>query len=41
MMKIQKSVKRWFQNGYRMSQGVKPKKNIKFKRFLKKINPFK
>ena len=40
-MKIQKSIKRWFLNGYRMSEGVKLKKNIKFKKFLKKLNPFK
>lgn len=41
MMKIQKAVKRYFQNGYRMAAGAKRKKNIKFKKFLKKLNPFK
>tara|TARA_E500000318_G_scaffold71052_1_gene65837 strand:- start:216 stop:338 length:123 start_codon:yes stop_codon:yes gene_type:complete len=40
-MKIQKAIRRWFQNGYRMSQGAKRKKNIKLKKFLKKLNPFK
>jgi hypothetical protein len=41
MMKIQKAVKRYFQNGYRMAAGQKRKKNIKLKKFLKKLNPFK
>ena len=41
MIKIKKSVKRYFENGYRMAAGQKRKKNMKFKKFLKKINPFK
>ena len=40
-MKMHKSIKRWFLNGYRMSAGHKRKKNMKFKKFLKKLNPFK
>ena len=41
MIKIKKSVKRYFENGYRMAAGHKRKRNMKFKKFLKKINPFK
>ena len=41
MIKIKKSVKRYFENGYRMAAGRKRKKNIKLKKFLNKLNPFK
>ena len=40
-MRIYKAIRRWFQNGYRMSAGHKKKKNMKFKKFIKTLNPFK
>ena len=41
MIKIKKSLKRYFENGYRIAAGRKRKKNMKFKKFIKKLNLFK
>lgn len=36
-MKIQKAIKRFFENGYRQAEGQKIKKSMSFKKFIKKI----
>jgi len=36
-MKIEKGIKRFFENGYRQSKGCKTKKAMSLKKFIKKI----
>ena len=36
-MKIEKGIRRFFENGYRQSKGCKTKKGMSLKKFIKKI----
>ena len=36
-MKIEKGIKRFFENGYRQAGGQKIKKSMSFKKFIKKF----